>query len=98
MLHICCTRRRTYVRYDDNPAEIQGYTKIIKENLPLHKDEIKVLQDIVKQGSGGESQNHLTHAFAVVKILGACSVGNPVCTHPYALVFYFGHVPYAARA
>ena len=25
-------------RYDDNPTEIQGYTKIIKENLPLHKE------------------------------------------------------------
>jgi len=57
--------------YDDNPTEIQGYTKIIKENLPLHKDEIKVLQEIVRQGSNGESQNHLTHAFAVVKILGS---------------------------
>jgi hypothetical protein len=57
--------------YDDNPTEIQGYTKIIKTRLPEHKDEIKVLQQFVASGSSDMGQNQRDHTFFVVKILSA---------------------------
>eukprot|EP00039_Didymoeca_costata_P032438 m.37833 g.37833 ORF g.37833 m.37833 type:complete len:305 (-) comp9357_c0_seq1:1396-2310(-) len=56
--------------YDDKPEEIRDLTSIIKRNIPEHKKEVHMLQELVTMSGSGSGQGHLkAHAVKVVGIL-----------------------------
>jgi len=53
----------------NNDSEIHGLQKMIKDTIPVHRNSIQQLEDIYREGSYDESEQHQRHAKTVVKML-----------------------------